>query len=192
MKGASIIEHWQPTDMASLNTVIIFWIPVSLEAARRRSATKNCQEVEKLNWKKEAENDLRCYMKRKASLNNLRDQILTLRLEQESIKACTADSEPVKGGGSKTEDRWIDNIVKTKRLSLAYSATRRIVALIEKGLDGITEVQKDFLTEFYIDRHDGHVERLMEKYHIETSQVYRIKDEALYYFTVTMYGIMEC
>ena len=67
-------------------------------------------------------------MKRKASLNNLRDQILTLRLEQESIKACTADSEPVKGGGSKTEDRWIDNIVKTKRLSLAYSATRRIVA----------------------------------------------------------------
>ena len=28
----------------------------------------------------------------KASLNNLRDQILTLRLEQESIKACTADS----------------------------------------------------------------------------------------------------
>ncbi|MBS6272606.1 MAG: hypothetical protein KH543_13765, partial [Clostridiaceae bacterium] len=153
---------------------------------------KDCQEVEKLNWKKEAENDLRCYMKRKASLNNLRDQILTLRLEQESIKACTADSEPVKGGGSKTEDRWIDNIVKTKRLSLAYSATRRIVALIEKGLDGITEVQKDFLTEFYIDRHDGHVERLMEKYHIETSQVYRIKDEALYYFTVTMYGIMEC
>ena len=65
-----------------------------------------------MNWKKEAENDLRCYMKRKASLNNLRDQILTLRLEQESIKACTADSEPVKGGGSKTEDRWIDNIVK--------------------------------------------------------------------------------
>ena len=145
-----------------------------------------------MNWKKEAENDLRCYMKRKASLNNLRDQILTLRLEQESIKACTADSEPVKGGGSKTEDRWLDNIVKAKRLSLAYSATQRIVALIEKGLNGITEVQKDFLTEFYIDRHDGHVERLMEKYHIETSQVYRIKDEALYYFTVTMYGIMEC
>ena len=63
-----------------------------------------------MNWKKEAENDLRCYMKRKASLNNLRDQILTLRLEQESIKACTADSEPVKGGGSKTEDRWIDKL----------------------------------------------------------------------------------
>nr|DAU83732.1 MAG TPA: hypothetical protein [Caudoviricetes sp.] len=40
MKGASIIEHWQPTDKASLNTVIIFWILVSLEAARRRSATK--------------------------------------------------------------------------------------------------------------------------------------------------------
>ena len=36
------------------------------------------------------------------------------------------------------------------------------------------------------------MKRLMEKYHIETSQVYRIKDEALYYFTVTMYGIMEC
>ena len=142
-----------------------------------------------MNWKKEAENDLRCYMKRKASLNNLRDQILTLRLEQESIKACTADSEPVKGGGSKTEDRWIDNIVKTKRLSLAYSATRRIVALIEKGLDGITEVQKDFLTEFYIDRHDGHVERLMEKYHIETSQVYR-STLLFYCYHVRNYGML--
>lgn len=144
-----------------------------------------------MNWKKEAENDLRCYTKRKASLNNLRDQILTLRLEQESIKACTADSEPVKGGGSKTEDRWLDNIVKAKRLSLAYSATRQIVALIEKGLNGITEVQKDFLTEFYIDRHDGHVERLMEKYHIERTKVYSDKDEALYQFTISMYGIID-
>ena len=93
-----------------------------------------------MNWKKEAENDLRCYMKRKASLNNLRDQILTLRLEQESIKACTADSEPVKGGGSKTEDRWIDNIVKTKRLSLAYSATRRIVALLRRATSRLTGI----------------------------------------------------
>lgn len=144
-----------------------------------------------MNWKKEAENDLRCYTKRKAALNNLRDQILTLRLEQESIKACTADSEPVKGGSSKTEDRWIDNIVKTKRLSLAYSATQRIVALIEKGLDGLTEEQKDFLTQFYIDRQDGYVERLMEKYHIERTKVYNDKDSALYQFTISMYGIID-
>lgn len=145
-----------------------------------------------MNWKKEAENDLRCYTKRKSALDNIRDQIMTLQLEQKSIKACTADSEPVKGGGSKTEDRWINNIVKIERLSLSYSAAKKIVSLIEKGLDGLTEEQKDFLTQFYIDRQDGHVERLMEKYHIETSQVYRIKDEALYYFTVTMYGILEC
>lgn len=51
MKGASIIEHWQPTDMASLNTVIIFWILVSLEAAAGEVRQKDCQEVEKLTKK---------------------------------------------------------------------------------------------------------------------------------------------
>ena len=98
----------------------------------------------------------------------------------------------MKGGGSKTEDRWIDNIVKTKQLIPGLLRDPADCRTHRERLDGITEVQKDFLTVVYIDRHDGHVGKLMEKYHIETSQVYRIKDEALYYFTVTMYGIMEC
>ena len=144
-----------------------------------------------MNWKKEAENDLRYYTKRKAALNNIRDQITTLRLEQESVKGYTTDSEPVKGGGNKIEDHWLNNIVKAERLTLAYSATKRIISLIEKGLDGITEEQKDFLTEFYIDRREGHVERLMEKYHIEKTKVYDDKDEALYQFTISMYGIID-
>ena len=40
---------------------------------------------------------------------------------------------------------------------------------------------------FYIDRHDGHVERLMEKYHIERTKVYSDKDEAVSYTHLDVY-----
>ena len=51
--------------------------------------------------------------------------------------------------------------------------------------------QKDILTEFFIDRSKGHIERLMEKYHVEQSMVYKLKNEALRNFTLLRSGYIE-
>ena len=75
MKGASIIEHWQPTDMDSLNTVIIFWTPVSLELSAGEVRQKDCQEVEELT-KKEFLNQ---YLNAEKEIGIKLDQIARLR-----------------------------------------------------------------------------------------------------------------
>ena len=59
---------------------------------------------------------------------------------------------------------------------------------MEKTLDMLPKQQKDILTEFFIDRSKGHIERLMEKYHVEQAHIYRLKNESLYSFTILRYG----
>ena len=62
---------------------------------------------------------------------------------------------------------------------------------MEKTLDMLPKQQKDILTEFFIDRSKGHIERLMEKYHVEQSMVYKLKNEALRNFTLLRSGYIE-
>ena len=145
----------------------------------------------RLNWKKEAIEDLRSYNDRKKSLDNMKAKITALELQYRTIRSSSADSTPVQGGASRTEDSWINNIVQRDRLRLTYQATKPLVALVERGLAGLTEQQREVLDSFYINHISGHVRRLSEKYHIEQAQVYRMKDEALRQFTINMYGLID-
>lgn len=144
-----------------------------------------------MNWQKEAESDLRNYIKRKESLDNIKERVRALQDEICSIKSASCDSVPIQGGGNRMEDSLINNIVKRKRLALAYRATSRLVLLTERGLESLTERERMVLEKFYIRRIPNHVGWLMDELVIEQSQVYRIKDDALYNFTVAMFGIID-
>ena len=54
-----------------------------------------------MNWKKEAENDLRSYMRRKDSLQNIQDKIASLDDRMQSIRGGMSDATPVQGGESR-------------------------------------------------------------------------------------------
>jgi ArpU family phage transcriptional regulator len=144
-----------------------------------------------MNWKNEAVNDLSTYTRRKESLVNIKQQIEAINMQLTSIRSSASDSGPVMGGVSQYEDRILDNIVKRDRLMLTYRATREIVKLIEKGIAGLDERERLLLDRFYIHRAKGNVEQLMSELDYERSRVYQIKDEALYKFTIVMYGINE-
>ena len=47
------------------------------------------------------------------------------------------------------------------------------------------------LEKFYVDRYPNHVEWLSEHLNYEKSRVYQLKDDALYYFTVSMFGLID-
>lgn len=145
-----------------------------------------------MNWQKEAKEDLRKYPHQKQSLGNMEDRLRALQSEYESIRCgMSGDSTPVKGGSSRVEDRMLNNIVARERLKYTYKATKRLVELVERGLAGLEDREQVVLERFFVHRRPGHVEQLMEEWHFEKTRVYEVKDEALYNFTVSMYGIID-
>ncbi|ADD02658.1 hypothetical protein TthWC1_2581 [Thermoanaerobacter thermohydrosulfuricus WC1] len=144
-----------------------------------------------MKWEEYAIEDLRKYKYLKGSLENIRERIKVLELKYQSVKYATVDKVPVKGGSSRIEEYMLDNIVERQRLEYLYEANKKLVELIEKGLKKLNEKEYLILEKFYIDRPKKHIEFLSEKLGIEQAQIYRLRKEALYKFTVNMYGIVE-
>jgi len=144
-----------------------------------------------MNWKKEAEYDLRNYARRLESLSLTGERIRALKERMLSVKAGISDDTPVQGGGNRAQETLVNCIAEIERLELTRQAAARLVSLVEKGLEGLSEEERTVLDLFYIHRAKGHVERLSELLHVEQAQVYRIKDAALYKFTINLYGLPE-
>lgn len=144
-----------------------------------------------MNWKSEAINDLKNYMRRKESLTNIPEKITALKYRYTSIKSASSGATPVQGGLSRVEDSMLDNIVERQKLENNFRAVKKLVDLVERGLNGLDQHERLVLERFYINKCRGHVESLMEDLNFEQARVYQIKDEALYKFTIVMYGIID-
>ena len=144
-----------------------------------------------MNWQKEAITDLRCHEKRKAALESLADEIRELRGRTYGSSSPATDAVPVQGGSSTAEGRWIDAIDEMERKKEAYRLTKRRVEAVERGLAALDGQQREILEAFFINRVQGHVQALAEKYHVEQSRVYQMKDQAVRDFTLARYGISE-
>ena len=144
-----------------------------------------------MKWSDCAIQDLRKYKYLKASMESIPERMEALCCRFESAKGAATDKVPVKGGLSRYEDNLIDIIVEKERLKYLYRANKTLLDLIERGLDSLDKTERLVLDRFYIDRPKGHVEKLMEELNYEKSRVYEIKDQALYKFTIAMYGIVE-
>lgn len=145
-----------------------------------------------MNWQIVSIERLKSYEARRQALQLIPEQLKTLEMSFEAIRAATIDAVPVHGGGgNKREEALIDNIVRREELERNLKIAEQEVKITEEGLSGLTEEQQRILEMFYIDRPRGHVERLCEELFLEKSRVYALKDEALKKFTVACYGIVE-
>ena len=143
-----------------------------------------------MNWKRAAEDDLRAYNRRKESLQTMMDHCQALQYGREAVSS-TSVIIPEEGGFSQWEDKQLNSICEEKRLELTYAATRILVEGTERGLDRLNETERKVLDRFYINRINKHVESLMDELGYEKSQVYNIKDSALYKFTISLYGLPD-
>lgn len=144
-----------------------------------------------MRWSDCAVQDLKKYEGLKSSLENIAERVAALEEKFTGLKGAATDRVPVSGGGSHWEDFLLDNIVERERLKLTYRANKRLVAVIEKGLAALNGTEYKVLDRFFINRQRDHIGALCEELHLEQAQIYRIKDQALYKFTVYMYGIEE-
>lgn len=141
-----------------------------------------------MNWLSESISDLRLYGQRKRFLESVDSQLIWLENDFAALKGCATDSEAVDGGASRSEDHLLNNIVKRDKLKQNKELAEKFVQTIEKTLYLLPKQQQEILTEFFVDRSRGHIERLMDKMHVEKSRAYELKDEALHNFTILRYG----
>ena len=144
-----------------------------------------------MNWLSESISDLRLYGQRKRFLENVDSQLIRLENDFTALKGCATDSEAVEGGASRSEDHLLNNIIKRDKLRQNKELAEKFVQTIERTLYLLPRQQQEILAEFFIDRSKGHIERLMEKYHVEQSMVYKLKNEALRNFTLLRSGYIE-
>jgi DNA-directed RNA polymerase specialized sigma subunit len=144
-----------------------------------------------MKWKECAITDLRKYTGMQESLINIPEKIKVLEIRFKSVKSASSDATPVQGGGNHMEDAMLDNIVERDRLKILYQADLRLVKLIDRGLKSLSNEEKLVLNLFYINRTKHYLDELSKRLGYEQAQIYRIKNNALYKFTISMYGIME-
>ena len=144
-----------------------------------------------MRWSDCAVQDLRKYAALKAGVENIAARVEALEVKFAGIKSANTTETPVTGGESKYEDFLLDNIVERERLKLLSQADRLLLAVIDRGLAALNDTERRVLDRFFIHRIKDHVPRLTKELHLEQSQIYRIKDQALYKFTVNMYGIED-
>ena len=143
-----------------------------------------------MNWKPEAIKELKNYSQRKVAADNIKERIKTLEEQYVSLKGISI-GEPVMGGFSRQEEKMLDNITERENLKFNLLIVEKLNALTEKGLGELTERERLVLEGFYFLECNNHVETLCRKMNVEKSTLYRIKDEALRKFTLSMYGIAE-
>ena len=143
-------------------------------------------------WKYRAINRLKGYSAQKVSLENIPEEIGRLKSEAYSIKSATGDGPPVKGSGSRREDRLLSDIVKRKELEMLLERAKLAVSIVDRGLSVLSQDERHILDVMYIMRSKGYVDRLMGEFGLaEESSLYKKANKALLRFTIAMYGATE-
>ena len=122
------------------------------------------------------------------ALVNIPDRIKALEISFGAIRAVATDGEPVSGGTSRREELLLENIAERDELKHNLRITRAEVRQVENALNSLSPEEKTVIEKFYINRPQNHVEWLCQELHIERTQVYRIKDQALIKMARQLFG----
>ncbi len=114
-------------------------------------------------------------------------------LEQEKIacKTAIANAEPSNGGKTPYDDRLINILADLDDCRFRRSVVERELLKIEKGMNGLTDYQRDLLDAFFVENEQGTAEDLMDKWYKERSSLYRDRTRALEVFTRSIYGVLQ-
>lgn len=123
--------------------------------------------------------DLRTLEAKRSSLEHMAEEIETLKLEAEAIKATDYDKINVSGGGNSQEDKLITNIAKRQELEWNLVVTKEQVDQLDSLLSELSKDERMILERMYIRRERNAAESLAVSLNYEVRQVYRKKDDAL-------------
>lgn len=144
-----------------------------------------------MKWKDEAMDKLRRYDAMRQALMNIPQEIKRLKADACAIRAASADTVVVKGGGNRREDALINNLVERQELEWTLKQVKRWLSVTERGLSALTPDEQLVLQRLYLYPERGALDRLCMELGVEQSTIYRKRDQALHRFTLALYGFPE-
>ena len=135
-----------------------------------------------------AEEELRLYSLKEKALQSLPEQIKVLEYKYAAIRAASTDATPISSGTNRREDALVDNIMEREYKTTKYREAEHFISAVNNALDALDERERLVLDRLYIHGGRHNLDRVMDELHLEKSQVYRIKDMAMYKFTHAYYG----
>ena len=134
---------------------------------------------------------LRNHEEMKQSLILIPEQIKTLELKMETLKAAATDKVIVSGGTDHSEDERIANIHERDVLTRNLEIARREVETMEKALSELTDDERTVIDGFFINRRNGYLCALCDELNCEVSNVYKLKNKAMVSLARRLLGIVE-
>ncbi len=139
-----------------------------------------------MRWDKELEFKLKDLPLKIKAMDNLEERIKYLEESKYLIKPINTDSVPASGGITKQEDVLVNKLVEIEELRRNLHLTQKEIDWLKKGLLVLNDTEKDVINKFCFDK--VKVRKICEELGYEKSQIYRIKDQAIYKMTIALYG----
>ena len=144
-----------------------------------------------MNWKVEAKEKLRRYSAMQNALINIPQEIERLKIENQNIRSSRTDGAPVKGGGSGREEALLNNLVHRQELEWTLQQAQLWKQVTDQALSVLDEADQLILRRLYIYPTKGSLAALCKGLSCGKSSIYRRRDDALYKFTIALYGAVE-
>jgi len=145
--------------------------------------------VIKLDYIREAIEQLKEYNLLTASLPTMQEQLEVLKFEKYNIKAQVITREPKGGGDSEPDDKLVNNIFRRRILINTIVATNKKINCIDKSLAILENDEQKVLKRMFVKGGQNAIDDLSEELSLSKSQIYRIKEQAIRRFAKAMYGV---
>lgn len=142
-----------------------------------------------MDWKQEAIDKLKGYDTQRQALEDISQELERLGDAYTGIRAARLDGMPRTGSSaSSREDAMISNITRRDDLKRKLKEAELWVSIVEGGLSVLDDEEQLALEYCYIHKVKGSINELCYQLNIDTSAVYRRRDQALRRFTLALYG----
>ena len=144
-----------------------------------------------MNWKLEAEEKLRRYPAMRQAIRSIPEEIKRLEEQAATLRAVRTDTVSSHGGVSRGEDRLLNNMAERQELEWALENADRWLKNTERALKTLSREERTVLSRMLIYPEEGAAQRLCMDLGVESSSIYRRRDNALRKFTLALYGSLE-
>lgn len=136
-----------------------------------------------MDWKLCAIDDLRRYKQMKIGVLNSKDKLRLISQAAASPRTSLGKKNPI------NNPSLINSLVEKEKLSSNIKSVQKLISIIERGLDSLTDEERTILEKFYMSDCPSSIRHLSEEFGYEPRSLYRKRDRALARFTLAMYGL---
>ena len=142
-----------------------------------------------MNWKNEAIDRLTRYSAMAQAVENIPKEISRLEQSIQELRGHNMEKIPTSKNPAPGDDALIGNIIKRQELCDSYENAKIWVETTRQALSVLSPDEKNIISSMYITPERGVVSKLCMDLGVEQSSIYRKRDQALYRFTMALYGV---